>query len=334
MRAVAIAAVVVTTLLSSNAGAETVEDAIDDVDDAQQAVGEASSDRARLQRAISDLSASRNQTLDRLLTTLSEYELRNAELEETTYMVTNLRDRLLSAEEQVSRLRASVQDRAVRAYMRGAFETNTVLWSAGTFQEAAILIQAVERTAERDGDSLGNLAATRVLLVDLRDEFETERVRLLELRDQLGSLADELESRFAATDAALGQAYRDLDGADSRYQAALSDLETAQRKLSTFRGAGQWRPIVERYFRPSLVEDALWVMQCESRGNPDATNPVSNAAGLYQFLPGTWTYASAAAGFAGASRYDPEANIATAAWLAHRYQDRGASPWSPWSCRP
>ncbi|MFQ5968543.1 MAG: transglycosylase SLT domain-containing protein [Acidimicrobiia bacterium] len=334
MRAVAVAAVMVAALPSAIAGADTVEEAVDDVNEAEQAVGQASRDRARLQRTISELASARNQVLEGLLTTLSEYEQRNAELEEATYIVTNLRSRLLVTEEEVIELRSSVQERAVRAYMRGAFEANTVLWSAGSFQEAVILIQAVETTAERDTDVLGNLANTRSVLGDLRDEFESERRRLLTVRDELGSLAAELESRFTATDTALGQAYRDLGDADSRYQSALSDLETAQRKLATFRGAGQWRPIVERFFRAPLVEDALWVMQCESRGNPDATNSVTDAAGLYQFLSGTWTYASSGAGFAGASRYDPEANIASAAWLAHRYQDRGSSPWVPWSCKP
>ena len=334
MRAVAIAAVVAAMLPAAIAGADTVEEAVDDVNQAEQAVGDASADRARLQRTISNLASSRNQVLDQLLFTLSEYERRNAELEEASYMVNTLRSRLLTTEEEVVQLRASVQDRAIRAYMRGAFETNTVLWSAGSFQEAAILIQAVERTAARDTDVLGNLATTRGLLAGLREDFESERTRLLGVRDELGSLVEELESRFEATDSSLGQAYRDLGEADRRYQSAISDLDSAERRLATFRGAGQWRPIVERFFRGPLVEDAIWVMHCESRGNPDATNPTTGAAGLYQFLAGTWTYASAGAGFAGASRYDPEANIASAAWLAHRDQDRGSSPWVPWSCKP
>jgi hypothetical protein len=159
---------------------------------------------------------------------------------------------------------------------------------------------------------------------------------LLTIRDDLGSLADDLEEQFRAADGSLAQAYTELNEADARYRAALTDLEAAQRKLATFRGAGQWRPIVERYFPADLVEDALWVMQCESRGNPDATNPVSGAAGLYQFLPGTWAYASAAAGFAGASRYDPEAQIAAAAWLVQQSIRVGhpRGPWGHWSCRP
>jgi len=334
LRVLVIAALFAAIFPSAPADAESVEDAADDVGDARGAVGDAQRDRARLRDAIESLSSTRNRVLDELLSTLDQYETRNAELEEVTYLVTNLRSRLVDTELEVTELRAAVQERAIRAYMRGAFETNTVIWTSGSFQEAAILLQAVEGSTERDSDALGNLNSTRRLLGDLRDDYETERGRLLEIRDQLGVLASDLESRFSAADSSLAQAYRDLDEADRRYQGALTDLEQAQRKLATFRGSGQWRPIVARYFRPDLVEDALFVMQCESSGNPDATNPINGAAGLYQFLSGTWTYASAGAGFGGSSRYDPEANIAAAAWLAHRYQDRGSSAWVPWSCGP
>jgi len=332
LRTLFIAALFAAIFPSAHAGAESVEDAAEDVSEASGAVGDAQRDRARLREAIESLSSTRSQVLDQLLSTLDEYERRNAELEEVTYLVANLRSRLVDTELDVTELRAAVQERAIRAYMRGTFEANTVIWTSASFQEAAILMQAVEGSSARDADALRNLNSTRRLLGDLRQDYETVRGRLLEIRDQLGGLASDLESRFSAADSSLAQAYRDLDQADRRYQSALTDLEEAQRKLATFRGSGQWRPIVTRYFRPALVEDALFVMQCESSGNPDATNPINGAAGLYQFLSGTWTYASAGAGFGGSSRYDAEANIAAAAWLAHRYQDRGSSPWSPWSC--
>lgn len=95
-------------------------------------------------------------------------------------------------------------------------------------------------------------------------------------------------------------------------------------------GVAVWRPLVETYFTPDLVDGALVVIDCESGGDPNAYNPASGAAGLFQFLPETWQSASAAAGWAGASVFDPEANIAVAAWLV-----AGSSPpWSQWSCQP
>jgi hypothetical protein len=95
----------------------------------------------------------------------------------------------------------------------------------------------------------------------------------------------------------------------------------------------RWRSLVQAYFPSSRVDEALAVLQCESLGDADAYNPYSGASGLYQFLPSTWASASPSAGFSGASAFDGEANIGTAAWLANRYEELGKGFWGPWSCR-
>lgn len=92
--------------------------------------------------------------------------------------------------------------------------------------------------------------------------------------------------------------------------------------------------MVEQYFTADLVDAALGVMRCESRGDPLAYNPVSGASGLYQFVPSTWTWASSGAGWQGSSAFDPEANIAAASWLVKRSIDLGKDAWVHWSCKP
>lgn len=69
----------------------------------------------------------------------------------------------------------------------------------------------------------------------------------------------------------------------------------------------------------------LHLARCESGLRPWAVNPVSGAAGLYQFMPRTFAWASAQAGYAGASRFDPEASAQSAAWLLA--QPGGARHW-------
>lgn len=96
----------------------------------------------------------------------------------------------------------------------------------------------------------------------------------------------------------------------------------------------RWRPLVATYFPTSLLDEALSVMACESKGDPNAQNPNSTAGGLYQFIASTWNWASANAGFAGVSVYDPEANIATAAFLVEYAIDRDLPPWQHWVCQP
>lgn len=77
----------------------------------------------------------------------------------------------------------------------------------------------------------------------------------------------------------------------------------------------RWRPLVERYFPPGEVDWFLKIIACESGGNPDAKNPNSSASGLAQHLARFWPQRSKAAGWEGASIWNPEANIAVAAWL-------------------
>ena len=70
------------------------------------------------------------------------------------------------------------------------------------------------------------------------------------------------------------------------------------------------------------------VIACESGGNPNAKNSGSSASGLFQHLAAKyWVSRSASAGWAGASVFDPEANVAVAAWL----QRTGG--WGHWVCK-
>jgi hypothetical protein len=91
----------------------------------------------------------------------------------------------------------------------------------------------------------------------------------------------------------------------------------------------QWLPLVAKHFDPEDVGTAMCIMALESGGNPDAKNPRSTAAGLFQFLRSTWDNmvpASVSGGsYASGQVYQPEANIRSAAWL----QD--AAGWTQWS---
>lgn len=100
---------------------------------------------------------------------------------------------------------------------------------------------------------------------------------------------------------------------------------------SWVQGAEQWRPLVAAYFPASMVDYALAVIWCESRGDPTADNPTSSAAGLFQHLGRYWSERSAAAGVPGASIYDPEASTIVAAWLVLEAPGGG---WHHWTCRP
>jgi hypothetical protein len=86
----------------------------------------------------------------------------------------------------------------------------------------------------------------------------------------------------------------------------------------------RWRPVVAMYFPENRVNWALRIMECESKGDPQAKNPRSSASGLFQHLARLWPERSEAAGFGDADVFDPFANIAVAAWLL---ENGGTSHW-------
>lgn len=71
---------------------------------------------------------------------------------------------------------------------------------------------------------------------------------------------------------------------------------------------------------------ALNVARCESGFNPNATNPSSGAAGIFQFLPSTW----ATTAYAGYSPYNASANI----HAAYQVFSRDGYSWREWVCQP
>ena len=112
------------------------------------------------------------------------------------------------------------------------------------------------------------------------------------------------------------------------------------RLYSTVSPNATFRPEVERWRDlvteavthyggsvPHDVNRMLWIMQCESGGDPSAANP-SGASGLFQQMQTWWDNRARAAGFEGASPYDPTANIYVSAYLVYR----SPNSWHHWVC--
>jgi hypothetical protein len=99
----------------------------------------------------------------------------------------------------------------------------------------------------------------------------------------------------------------------------------------------RWRGLVAEYFDPERVEEALSVISCESNGDDTITNPVSGAAGLFQFMETTWDWVAGEmeiGDYAGGAPLDAELNIAAAAWLVDYSIANDQAAWHHWSCRP
>ena len=336
-------------------GQTSLTDAAERQDQAYQLLGTAQSDRAQVEA--------------RLLVALEEYQRITAELAAKSASVDRLGDLVGMTEIELARVSAQLDQRAVDAYMNALTLPAGVVLQSADLAQAMARQPIIELLEGDDSDQTLRLTVNRQSFDLLRVRIASEAAEAASLQVQAERAADELEALFAQADERVALAIADARGADRAYLAALDQVEQAQaaaaaQEVEAARGTTtttipgattpttslppppsigerplkpaveRWRGQVATYFPSEWVEPALRIMQCESLGDPEAYNPYSGASGLFQFLPGTWAVISPKAGFSGASAFEAEANIATAAWLAKYYQGLGRSPWTPWYCTP
>ncbi len=320
----AIAAATLVALLAAPAAAQTQRQ----VDEAEEAA-----DGAR--RDLDDALDDRRDAEGHLGLALADYEAANRELERLVFATADLERRVVEQEARTRELRRRVEHLVVAAYIAGRPDPVAFAFDASPGPQRVMVSQVAAAQSTRVAEELDRLAAAAGTLAELRASYDADRGREAELRGEIATRAGILGELLGATEAGVVDALDAVVAADAAYQAALTAYEEEQRRLAALGGVLRWRTLVEQYFPPERVAEALRVMHCESRGNPDARHPGSDASGLFQFLAGTWAFASPRAGFPGASRFDPEANVASAAWLVD-YSIRTNHPWGPWgrwTCR-
>lgn len=307
-----------------------------EIDRAAAAVDQAAAERRQAQHVVDAWAAQRGTALDRVMAASFALQATNTQLEETSFQVFQLRDEILNAETHLRNLRSAAETRVVDTYMNGAAGGLFSIWSASNFEQSALLEETAASARRADTLELADLAAERDRLSGLQSGYEHAREQLSVLRAENLDQSLALEELFLTVDSRFGESLAGLEKADAGYLLAVGELEMAERRRAARAGVEPWRSLVEQYFPQGLVEEALLVMACESGGNADAVHPESDASGLFQFLAGTWAFSSVKAGFPGASRFDAEANVASAAWLVE-YSIRSGHPagaWGHWVCQP
>ncbi len=250
--------------------------------------------------------------------------------------VLEVRGAMSDAETRLAGLRDSVVSTAVDSYMALSSTASLQPFVATSDAlDALVHAELVSVVAERGTKTIADFSAVRAHLGVQRTELVTVQAELSELSDKLELQQLQMEALFeeAAVDAAESRAQ--VAAADAAYRGALTRVEEENRRLASLVGSGSWRALVAEFFPAAHVEEALAIMQCESSGNPNAVNPTSGASGLFQFLESTWLWASPLAGYRGASRFDPVANVASAAWLFQYTVKNGHRNgiWAHWECR-
>jgi hypothetical protein len=305
-----------------------------------------------------------------LLATLERYQSLSFELSAVSADLARISDLVAMTGTALVAARQSVDQQGVEAYMQALSLPGGVVWGSDTIEDAMVAGRTLAILAGQDEDEAAALAVTERDLQVLDLEYQAERRIVESLALQVETEALRLQELFALADLNVALAIGEAIAADAAYRSALDEVEqarAAEEELARQAERGttttvptavttttapvsttvpgsisrplkpaveQWRPLVAAYFDPVLVDQALSIIQCESLGDPNAYNPYSGASGLFQFIPGTWAVTSVKAGFGGSSVFDPEANIASAAWLTSYYQGLGVNPWTPWYCIP
>jgi len=324
-------AVLVGSLSAVQAGAQSqgeVDEAAERAADAGSATQLATANYDRLRQVLGT-------TEFNLLQTQEGYKQANADLESAVLNAAQVIAQVEAAESEIRSGRDRADEAIAEAYMQ-ATGLGSVFWLTDTAADASIIAGAFANARSKAEETALSLSVQRNELSALRDDYEDSQAELKLRQGQLEASATLLEGAVALLGEDVAVAFANVEATDAAYRLALDDLAEEQRRFNATRGVEGWRELVEQYFPGGLVRQALEVMRCESRGNPDATNPTSGAAGLFQFLDTTWAWASVRAGFANTSRYDPEPNVASAAWLVNYSlsidDPRGA--WAHWECQP
>ncbi|MDH3306126.1 MAG: transglycosylase SLT domain-containing protein [Acidimicrobiia bacterium] len=317
-------------------GSVTAASAETELEKARREAQETSRARDAADRRLQEDQAVADDFESRLQRTLDDYRATNGELERIGLTIAGLRHDMDVLRSDIRQLDADAQTRAVDAYMRRVGIDDSALMLSDSFGSMAMLDDSLDQISARDLAVFDELDTKRTELMLLQSQLGREQAQVEVLSARLDEQQLLLEVLFAEADAAVAEAFRTLEAVDEAYRVAQEQLAEAERKYRWTGSVSQWRALVETYFPPERVEEALRVMACESGGNPNAKNPHSTATGLFQFLDGTWAWSSVLAGYAGHSRLDPEANIAVAAWLVD-YSIRSGHPygaWGHWECQP
>lgn len=333
-----------------------------------QSVDEARNARDTADRLVSASVANRDAIELELLEAMERLQVLSLQLAEVSSDLESLGERIVRTGFDLQLANDVASERAVAAYMQAVALPSAVVFGTSTLERALVAQRSFALLSGEDDIEINTLAITERDLRSLEDRYRIELSQVQALQLEVDGQADHLEQLFVAADQDVAAAIASARAADSAYREALDEAERARaiaaerekRKqasttttrppstsigtTTTIAGGGgartfratteRWRSLVALYFPANMVDDALAVIDCESRGLPDAYNPYSGASGLFQFIPGTWAVASVKAGFSGASPFEPEPNVASGWWLVSYYMSRGKPAWAAWSCQP
>ena len=173
---------------------------------------------------LEDAKDERAFVLDELQAAVTQYQTADAELEDLTFKVTQLLDRVSSYEASARELRSQADQRAIDSYINGGNDLLDLFFEAESFSEVITSQEVLERAASKDIEMSGRLAATQQEMERLRGALAEEQARAAELRIELDDLVLRLDELYAAADI-------DVQEADATYRNAVRELEAERQRI-------------------------------------------------------------------------------------------------------
>ncbi len=369
---VSVRAVVATLVLSLtaslvagvSAGAQTTDEAERQAEQARQRAAAASG-------LVDDAVANRDEIERQLADSITRLNELTAQLSQIGSQIDRVATQVGLADVELASIQSDIEIQAVDAYMTALASPTVSVVNSSNVAEALVTSAVVGDVVADGRATVGALHARQKTLHDLVQTFLSQQEEFQAIQGEVDAEVARYTALYEQADQVVAEAITQAQTADAAYRAALSAVDIARAKeaeaerqanrgttttttpgssptttapsnTSTTSGGKtwnhppnveRWRSLVQQFFPSHRVEEALRIINCESNGDPNAVNPYSSASGLFQFLPSTWATTAPKAGYAGYSPFDPEANTASAAWLANRYEELGYYYWTAWNCK-
>jgi peptidoglycan hydrolase CwlO-like protein len=316
-------------------------------------LGDAQAQLDELVSQIRSAAAERDALREQMEDLLRHIDQNRRALDGTQADIDTAHAQVAELQERVATQQSALDHRAAETYIMGRTHALEVALGAASMSDFQVILEYLDATALSDRNLIDGLARQKAELgarqddlAALRSQLEGTKADLEASAATLGTQLDRQEAAVSSLEAQRMQAealVQDLGDQQAR-EAARETIHEAggdpspaptsppaptpdPEPLPPDPGPDAVKALIVQHFTPlgdENVDIAMCVAERESHFDAHAENPVSGAAGVFQFLPSTWDLFAPAAGWGGHSPFEAEANVAVAAWTVSNYG------WSSW----
>jgi murein DD-endopeptidase MepM/ murein hydrolase activator NlpD len=197
-----------------------------EIDEARRELERIQQERAEAEAAAAEAAATRAQALSNVDEAVAAYESVNGRYQDLVYRTGLLRSRILSYEIEVARLRESVRNRAVEAYMYGRDRTDVGLFLSSEGAQNAILAREIlAQAVVADAGSVDALEAATAEMERLREQLRFDTEQSNDLRIEAEAIADRMYELLGVADEVVVAADQVVVEADQQVNQALGEVQ-------------------------------------------------------------------------------------------------------------